>query len=478
MIAELFRKAAEEALFDSIPREMRNRYGQFSTPYELARQITSAALEYCPAPKRILEPACGTGAFISAVRSAGMNTPIDAIELNADICNVAKSIWENTHTAIYNEDFLEYAGKSTGRFDLILSNPPYTRHQFIPQEKKREYVSLVCEKLGGKLSSLAGLHAYFILLGQMLLAPGGVAAWLIPAEFFSLNYAKPIKEFLLNKQQILRLHFFDSSDLMFSEALVSSCVIIVKNAKPDESHKILVTQGDFEHVRMKCEVEPSFLKTCGKWQHIHLQGERRSETVLGDYFTVTRGIATGNNTFFVKSLSEWNSLGVEPKYLCPLIPPPRNFKKLFYSNVGANSDASSAPYLLSISSDEEFSRLPVRLAAYLNSASDSVRAGYIVSKRKKWYSVEVRKSAPIVCTYMGRSNSVPFRFIRNRTQASILNTYLALYPKKTLSEQALDRIWERLNSLSPESIISCCREYGGGLKKLEPKELLSLPFSI
>lgn len=81
---------------------------------------------------------------------------------------------------------------------------------------------------------------------------------------------------------------------------------------------------------------------------------------------------------------------------------------------------------------------------------------------------------------MGRTDSSrgkAFRFILNNSNAIAANVYLMLYPKPILTN-ALSRqpslkrnLWLSLNDISEEALISGGRVYGGGLHKLEPKEL-------
>src|SRR5665213_1044180 len=75
----------------------------------------------------------------------------------------------------------------------------------------------------------------------------------------------------------------------------------------------------------------------------------------------------------------------------------------------------------------------------------------------------------------------PFRFILNRSQATAANVYLLLYPKPWLAAalekhpKLADRIWEFLNAIPSATLLGEGRVYGGGLYKLEPKELANVP---
>ena len=90
----------------------------------------------------------------------------------------------------------------------------------------------------------------------------------------------------------------------------------------------------------------------------------------------------------------------------------------------------------------------------------------------------------MVCTYLGRSDSKsgrPFRFILNHSQATVANVYLAMYPRPGLNRalrghpDLLRRIWQALNRLRPADLLGEGRVYGGGLHKLEPRELANVP---
>ncbi|KAA3379196.1 hypothetical protein F1906_12170 [Akkermansia muciniphila] len=80
---ERLRAAAQLSLEHGIPASERNKKGQFATPYKLALQIVKEAFRLCPKAQNVLEPSCGTGAFISAVRSLSDTTMVKACELDS-----------------------------------------------------------------------------------------------------------------------------------------------------------------------------------------------------------------------------------------------------------------------------------------------------------------------------------------------------------------------------------------------------------
>jgi hypothetical protein len=136
-----------------------------------------------------------------------------------------------------------------------------------------------------------------------------------------------------------------------------------------------------------------------------------------------------------------------------------------------------------LSEDIVAKRFP-RFWEYLKTGmTEKVHQTYLTSRRRPWYSQESRPAPPFLCTYMGRTSNgrKPFRFLWNRSMATAHNVYLLLYPKGPLqvalnSDPSLfQRVFDALRSLDTNAIKGEGRVYGGGLFKMEPKELAAIP---
>lgn len=477
---ELAREQEQGAFDSSHSQEERNQNGQFATPYPLALAVAKDLLSRVGQKATILEPACGTGAFISALESLSSQIKITGVEKDADLCATAKHLWSGDTCNIINDDFFEYASLGTEQFDAIISNPPYSRHHHLTQSQKRFYSQLSASFSGVTLSGLAGLHAYFLLAGMGMLKANGVGSWLIPSELFSVNYGAPIRRFLTHEISLERIHFFDPEDLQFEDALVTSCVAVVRKKHPSDKSTAEFTYGDFCSPRKSITIPLNVLSSLPKWQHLenYKQTGRNGQRVLGDYFKAKRGIATGSNSFFIRSRDEWHEDGISDEWLLPILPSPRNFRLVEVNSDDAGWPVESDIAVLNIPRSIEYSKLPDSVQKYLSNCPERIRNGYILRHRTPWYAIGGAASAPIVCTYMSRSKESPFRFIRNKSDATMTNTYLGLFPQGQMSESELDDMCDSLNSIPAEVLINGGREYGGGLKKLEPRELMSLPVSL
>lgn len=470
-------RISEQVSYDeSVSQLERNIKGQFATPYKLARSIAIDAVSRLNDPKYCLEPSCGTGAFISALKEVSPNLTIDAIEKDPVVFSIADRIWSDGDTFIINDDFFNTM-KTDKSYDLLVTNPPYSRHHHIPHELKEAYSRLVEEATGHHISQLAGLHAYFILAGTSLVKENGIASWLVPSELFSVNYGSVIKDYVTHDTAVERIHFFDNDCLQFSDALVSSSVLVIRKKPATDSDIVSITRGDFSCPSETLEVSIEELRTVGKWQHIFSQDITNNTACIGDFFNVKRGLSTGAESFYAKDREDWHAIGIEDEWLLPVLPAPRYMKSIVVDSDDNGWPLSAQRALLNIPIDIEEEHLPAPIRRYLDSCPEKVRNSYTSRHRKKWYAIEKRDPAPIVCTYMSRSEKQPFRFVRNRSDAVVTTAYLCLYPKNELSDDQLDSLCESLNSISPSILINSGREYGGGLRKLEPKELLSVPLS-
>lgn len=472
----------------------RNEAGQFATPPQLATDILKFAKKLLePKSKvRFLEPGFGTGSFYSALLR---NFPASRIELAAGFEKdpayglPIKSLWNETSLELNIDDFT-LATPPSQKFGLVVCNPPYVRHHHLENGEKTRLRVATESASGMRLSGLAGLYCHFLGLAHAWMDENAIGIWLIPSEFMDVNYGKAVKDYLLSKVTLLRIHRFDPNDVQFADALVSSAIVCFRNNTPPNDHQVDFTFGGIlTKPYVSKYISSDVLRTESKWTRFPLQKERSENGgyKLGDFFQIKRGLATGDNKFFLLTKEQIDERRLPHRFFRPILPSPR-----YLANDEIESDENGEPrienqlFMLDSKMPEEHihENYPT-LGQYLNEGSARKVAGrYLCRHRKPWYSQENRPPAPIVCTYIGRSDNEDrktFRFIRNRSQATAANSYLMLYPKPELAikiksdPSVADRIWEMLNQLPTELLLSEGRVYGGGMHKLEPKELANVP---
>lgn len=473
-------------------QRQRNELGQFATPPTLAEDILRCAAGWLPAHQKIrfLDPAVGTGAFYAALRSVIPATRIGealGFEIDPHYGEPAAALWRNAGLDYRIADFT--LATAMPRFNLLVCNPPYVRHHHLRMEDKARLQSATRAASGLELSGLSGLYCHFLGLSHAWMADGGLAGWLIPSEFMDVNYGRALARYLLDVVTLLHIHRFDPSDVQFADALVSSAVIWFRKARPPKDHDVRFTfGGTLAEPRLSRQVAARALAEEPKWTRFPIAGVRKKASIptIADFFSIKRGVATGGNRYFILSADQMEARHLPREAFRLILPSPRHLP-----DDRIEADERGCPrlsrqlFLLDTSLTElEIERRHPALFAYLQEGRRrALPDRYLCRHRSLWYAQESRPAAPILCTYLGRGSTVrkrPFRFILNRSEATAANVYLMMYPTPPLAgalardPSLIERVWEVLNEITAVELLGQGRVYGGGLHKLEPRELASV----
>lgn len=486
MNQEAKRQQLQAKLDSRKTKEERNRMGQFSTPYPLALDIMSYAKRLMDNTSvSLLEPSIGTGVFFSALTECfSKSSRAVGFEIDPYYFQPTKDLWNGYAIDLRNEDFLT-AQPFNERFSLLVANPPYSRHHHIPTDIKKILKAQIKKDTGLSISGLSSLYCYFLILSTKWLADDALSCWLLPSEFMDVNYGEAVKEYLTTRVNLVAIHRFSPSDVQFNDALVSSSIVVFRNSKPNDGKVRLSTGGTICSPKIAKEMSCRQMKATDKWSAYFGEREKqKSQNTIGDYFTVKRGIATGNNHFFIIDKSVIDHYSIPSQFLTPVLPAPRNLSVNEVRSQDGQPLLDHRLFLFSCNLEaDKLRKMYPNVYSYIEEGERSgVANGANCSKRSPWYSCEVRKPSPILITYMGRNvlNGNLFRFILNNSEAIATNSYLMLYPKSQYTKKFHDetvrrKVWEALNDIPKELLMNCGRVYGGGLYKLEPHELLKAP---
>lgn len=470
---------AYEALVNGADRR---QAGQFQTP-AWAADLMAAWLLQEPC-ELLLDPGVGTGRLL--FRAAQRPEPgperllgLDIDPVSLEMARVNLLLRSIAHCSLRQANFLLASLRE--RPDALTCNPPYSRHHAIPVADKEAIHAGFEKRLGLRLSRLASLHVLFLVRALEVIRDAGRLAFITPAEWLDVNYGRAIKRFVLDRAHVEALVLWEHDHLFFNGALTTAAITLLRVGTPAPGPTRVVRlprrPPEVEEVltaiageRTKLRVDEVELTADTKWSRPVGRRARRG-TPLRELARVRRGIATGCNRFFVASERLRRERGLELAYLRPCIATPRlvSGDELTLHDLRRLPD--EVPRWVLDYREPGAERRDDALGKYLRSgmSAHQAHAGYLASRREPWYALERRETSPILFTYMNRERP---RFIRNRAGAVPLNTFLIVEPHEGANA---DQVWRALNAEHVmRQLVGARRNYGGGLWKLEPRELSDL----
>jgi hypothetical protein len=116
-----------------------------------------------------------------------------------------------------------------GGFDVVVGNPPYVRQELLTPFKAW------LETRYAAFHGMADLYVYFYELGLRVLKPGGLLSFIVTNKWMKAGYGEPLRRFFSEKAWVRSVVDFGHAKQIFEEADVFPSIIVVE--KPTESPK-------------------------------------------------------------------------------------------------------------------------------------------------------------------------------------------------------------------------------------------------
>jgi hypothetical protein len=320
-------------------------------------------------------------------------------------------------------------------------------------------------KLGLNASQLAGLHVHFFMATAAKAATGDYGAFITAAEWLDVNYGSLVRDLFLGPLGGKRIVVIEPTALPFPDAATTAAITSFEiGSKPMKIRLKRVgsldglTESNGNHI-----VDRDRLQAERRWSHFTRPPRKgpAGYVELGELCRVHRGQVTGLNKLWIEGE---HSAGLPDSVLFRTVTKAR---ELFRAGPVLR-DASMLRRVIDLPVDlDELEGSVLRVVQrFLTKAKQlGVHLGYVAANRKAWWSVGLRKPAPILTTYMARR---PPAFVRNRAGARHINIAHGIYPREKLADRILTNLVEYLGK-------SVCmtqgRTYAGGLTKFEPREV-------
>jgi hypothetical protein len=466
-------------------REALREKGQFWTPDWIADAMVAYALG--AESKELFDPAVGAGAFLAAARRASRNLKLHGSELHAAALAEARQngLSQDDLADVVLGDFLDH--RFSRHFPAIVANPPYIRHHRLSLELKERLRHYAIRRLGFALDGRAGLHIYFLLRALEVLEPGGRLAFIVPADICEGIFARPLWNWIIAHYRLEAVVTFAAEATPFPNVDTNPLIICLSNNAPHQR---------FSWARVLKAAPSHFTEWFGRDfpesapHDVAVMQREVSEAVstglsrppfssqadgcrLGDLARVMRGIATGDNEFFLFTNERRKELGLDKRWFVRVVGRTRDCPESILGDaVLENLDAKRRPtWLLNLGSAPSES-LPAPLRDYLKQGE---RLGLpkrpLISTRKPWFKMEQREVPPILFAYLGRRNT---RFILNEAGILPLTGFLCVYPYSRHTHDA-EMLWRALNHPATlENLRFVGKSYGEEAIKVEPRSLEDL----
>ena len=221
-----------------MPGGVRARLGAYYTPPALCERLldmaTEAGVDWCLA--RVLDPACGGGAFLvpvarrmaESLKDGNVRAALESIQrrlngferdpfaawmsqvfLDAALGDLFGEAAVRLQTVVRVCDSLEQAPVGEG-FDLVVGNPPYGRITLSPELR---------EKFRRSLFGHANLYGVFTDLALRFTRTGGVIAFVTPTSFLSGEYFKGLRRLLGREAPPVSIDFLGERKGVFADVL-------------------------------------------------------------------------------------------------------------------------------------------------------------------------------------------------------------------------------------------------------------------
>lgn len=247
----------------TLPPALRSETGAFYTPPPLVARLLDLAEEagFDFSQGRVIDPACGGGAFLAPVAlrmiaSSGDASPdwiikslgkrLQGIELDpfaawmtrvlleAAVMPLCVSAKRRLADVVLVGDALQ--PRDLGEFDLVIGNPPYGRLK-LSAEMREHYAR--------SLYGHANLYGLFTDLALRLVKSEGVIAYLTPTSFLGGQYFKALRSLMTQQARPIAFDFVADRDGVFDDVLQETLLATYCRTESDgtASVSVLVPQG-------------------------------------------------------------------------------------------------------------------------------------------------------------------------------------------------------------------------------------------
>lgn len=304
-------------------QKIRDRFELDKIPARATRRRQLAEISFWEAYRdevllktRVVDPACGSGAFLLAafdylaaqyervnealaaliagqrslfdLNKTILNNNLYGVDISPEAVEITKlSLWlktaEQGKTLTYLDNNIKVGDSivndpatvmsafdweesfpqvfASGGFDLVIGNPPYVRQEFLSSIKP--YLKRAYESYDG----VADLYIYFYEKGIKILQPGGVLSYIVTNKWLRAKYGSSIRSFMKSHSIFEQIIDFGHAPI-FADADTFPCIVVAQRL----SDVAQVPNPESERSVTVCSINPEHLKDINLTQYVNSYG--------------------------------------------------------------------------------------------------------------------------------------------------------------------------------------------------------------
>jgi adenine-specific DNA-methyltransferase len=436
---------------------------------------------------RVLEPSAGDGAFVAGLAKhplaerIGWATAVEILGSEASKCD-AQLLSAPFDGETVERSFLAWANAPHELYDLAVGNPPFVRFQFV-DSIERVHADQIAKGAGLHFKGVSNLWLPILVAALTSLRPGGVFAFIIPAECFTGISGHEVREWLLDNVIRLKVDLFAPGSFpgVLQEVVVLSGKTVEEGLLPTRDlhmheHGPQVIREWRHQSVANHRTWTRFLLSPAQVQSLEAANNLGSVTPLGEVARFEVATVTGANSFFCVDAETLDRYSLRD-WARPLLPRTRHAKGLAYTDTdAANASAEGLPtYILDFAPNSPDPLRRRGASEYIGlGVADELPDRYKCRIREPWYKVPI--VAPGMMMMAKRSHLFP-RVIVNDANVLTTDTIYRgrLLPEVTMSARDVAASFHNSLTLLTAEIEG--RSFGGGVLELVPSEIsrLALP---
>ncbi|WP_298529620.1 Eco57I restriction-modification methylase domain-containing protein [uncultured Christiangramia sp.] len=345
---------------------------------------------------KVIEPAAGDGGFALSIidrlyqSSLKHNFSFQEALNNLTFYEIDKEMSEKLKIRILQrlEEYSAFLPKNTIQIsnfltsdnklcDLIIGNPPYVRHENIPEEQKEIY-----RKKYKTFTHRSDLYIAFYEKSLSVLNKNGVLSFICSNRWLKNQYGKNLRSLISLNYSIEEIIDLEKTSPFEEEVIAYPAITTIKNFQKNHTPNYFEIDklSDLDELNKKVEPSNGINFKSSNWFSYNYTGEefeKNLDSIENQGFKIGIGVATGSDKTFIRS--DFESI-IEEELLVPI---------LKSKDLKQNSLKWSGNYILNPFSNDggliNLEKYP-KAKSYLYSNKDLLTKRHISKKNpKNWY---------------------------------------------------------------------------------------------